>query len=90
MAFTNTMATLPGITVPIFVGKLTHSDPTIGSWRIIFGVTIVLYIIEIIAYLILASGEEQPWNKSEDEKRGPEMTPLKDKSQADYKTKDEA
>jgi hypothetical protein len=26
MAFTNTVATLPGITVPIFVGKLTHSD----------------------------------------------------------------
>lgn len=26
MAFTNTAATLPGIIVPIFVGKLTHSD----------------------------------------------------------------
>lgn len=26
MAFTNTVATLPGITVPIFVGTLTHSD----------------------------------------------------------------
>lgn len=26
MAFTNTVATLPGITVPIFVGKLTHDD----------------------------------------------------------------
>lgn len=26
MAFTNTIATLPGIAVPIFVGKLTHAD----------------------------------------------------------------
>lgn len=26
MAFTNTIATIPGITVPIFVGSLTHSD----------------------------------------------------------------
>jgi hypothetical protein len=26
MAVTNSAATLPGITVPIFVGKLTHSD----------------------------------------------------------------
>lgn len=111
MAFTNTVATLPGITVPIFVGKLTHSDvsliirkilkififfsnyqPSIGSWRIIFTVTIILYIIEIIAYLFLASGEEQPWNQLEDEKSGdgPEATPLKNREQSDYKTRDDA
>jgi len=87
MAFTNTVATLPGITVPIFVGKLTHSDPNIGSWRIIFFVTIVLYIIEIIAYMWLGSGEEQPWNAIESDK-GPEATPLKDRQQVDYKTRD--
>lgn len=29
MAFTNTVATIPGITVPIFVGKLTHDDVSI-------------------------------------------------------------
>jgi MFS transporter, ACS family, solute carrier family 17 (sodium-dependent inorganic phosphate cotransporter), other len=104
MAFTNTVATLPGITVPIFVGKLTHDDvrqtrrtksslqfqPTIGSWRIIFFVTIFLYIIEIIAYLFLASGEEQPWNKLEGDKEGPEATPLKNRGQSDYKTSHEA
>lgn len=36
---------------------------TIEAWRIIFYVTIVLYAIEIVAYTILASGEEQPWSK---------------------------
>jgi hypothetical protein len=40
--------------------------------------------------LSLASGELQPWNSPEGEKSGPEMTPLKDKTQADYKTKDDA
>lgn len=90
MAVTNTMATIPGITVPLFVGQLTKKDPTIASWRIIFGITIGLYIVEIITYLALGSGEEQPWNKSEDEKSGPEMTPLKDKAHADYKTKEDA
>lgn len=92
MAFTNTVATLPGITVPIFVGKLTHDDPTIGSWRIIFFVTIALYIIEIVAYLLLGSGEEQPWNKLEGDKDGLglEATPLNTNSPKNYKSRDEA
>lgn len=67
-------------------------QPTIGSWRIIFFVTIVLYIIEITAYLFLASGEEQPWNQLDDGKNGagPEATPLKNREQSNYKTRDEA
>ncbi|CRK86494.1 CLUMA_CG000152, isoform A [Clunio marinus] len=90
MAVTNTVATLPGITVPIFVGELTHKDPTIASWRIIFGVTIVLYIIEIFAYMTMGSGEPQPWNDVDSiDKSGPEATPLKSREQSDYKTKDE-
>ncbi|CAO1317852.1 unnamed protein product [Diamesa serratosioi] len=89
MAFTNTFATLPGIIVPIFVGNLTHSDPSITSWRIIFFVTIGLYIVEIIAYLTLGSGEQQPWNALEgDDKNTPEATPLREQEHADYKTKE--
>jgi hypothetical protein len=55
-------------------------------------VTIVLYIIEIIAYLTLASGEEQPWNKLEEDEKsgcGPEATPLKTREQSNYRTKDD-
>ncbi|KAL0821560.1 hypothetical protein ABMA28_005012 [Loxostege sticticalis] len=63
MAMTNTVATIPGIVVPIFVGVLTHGNQTISAWRIIFFVTIGLYIIEIIVYTLFGSGEEQPWNK---------------------------
>ncbi|XP_058057905.1 sialin [Anopheles bellator] len=65
MAITNSAATLSGIIVPIFVGQITHGNQTIGAWRVIFYVTIVLYVVEIIAYLLLASGEEQPWNKGD-------------------------
>jgi ACS family sodium-dependent inorganic phosphate cotransporter len=57
-------------------------------------VTIGLYIIEIIAYLLLGSGDEQSWNKvDEDNKTGPEATPLRvQEKQANYNTneKDEA
>lgn len=38
---------------------------TLSAWRVVFYVTIVLYIIEIIAYTLLGSGDEQPWNKSQ-------------------------
>jgi ACS family sodium-dependent inorganic phosphate cotransporter len=80
MAVTNTVATIPGIIVPIFVGWITHGNQTIEAWRVIFFVTITLYVIEIIAYLLLGSGEEQSWNKTDDEnKGGPEATPLRDK-----------
>jgi ACS family sodium-dependent inorganic phosphate cotransporter len=65
MALTNTAATIPGIVVPIFVGWLTHGNQTIEAWRVIFFVTVALYIIEIIMYTIFGSGEEQSWNKIE-------------------------
>lgn len=44
---------------------LSLLQQTIGAWRVIFFVTIVLYIIEMIAYTLFGSGEEQPWNKSQ-------------------------
>ncbi|XP_055294874.1 sialin [Sitodiplosis mosellana] len=65
MAITNTFATLPGIIMPIFVGAVTHGNQTISAWRVIFYVTIVLYIIEMVMYTMFGSGEEQPWNKSQ-------------------------
>ncbi|KAK4874077.1 hypothetical protein RN001_013437 [Aquatica leii] len=63
IAITNTCATIPGILVPVIVGKLTEADPTVGSWQIIFWITIVLYLIPTIIYGIFGSGDEQKWNK---------------------------
>ncbi|KAJ8714908.1 hypothetical protein PYW08_004889 [Mythimna loreyi] len=67
MAITNTVATVPGIVVPIFVGYVTHGNQTISAWRKIFFTTIGLYVIELVTYTIFGSGEEQPWNKVETE-----------------------
>ncbi|XP_053610286.1 sialin [Plodia interpunctella] len=70
MALTNSVATIPGIVVPIFVNYLTHGNQTISAWRVIFFVTIGLYVIEIIAYTVFGSGEEQPWNRVPGDKEG--------------------
>lgn len=67
MAITNTVATVPGIVVPIFVGHVTDGNQTISAWRKIFFTTIGLYVIELVTYTIFGSGEEQPWNKVETE-----------------------
>lgn len=79
VAITNCIATIPGFVVPIFVGKLTHGNQTIGAWRIIFFITVVLYIIEIIVYTIFGNGEEQSWNKTKvDEEISNQTLPLKE------------
>ncbi|XP_034473845.1 sialin-like [Drosophila innubila] len=81
VALTNTAATVPGIIVPIFVGFVTHGNQNIGAWRIIFGVTIVLFILEFLVFVIFGSGAEQPWNRSgakEETEAKDEKTPLKD------------
>ncbi|XP_043521966.1 putative inorganic phosphate cotransporter [Frieseomelitta varia] len=82
VAITNCVATIPGFVVPIFVGKLTHGNQTIGAWRIIFFATVTLYIIEILVYTIFGSGEEQPWNKTKpnDDEASDQTLPLKENS----------
>ncbi|CAG0885884.1 unnamed protein product [Darwinula stevensoni] len=73
MALTNTMATIPGITVPIIVGAITHGDTSVYQWRIIFFITTAIYLFEFVFYTIFSSGNEQPWNRVEDAKE-PEAT----------------
>ncbi|XP_068140428.1 sialin-like isoform X2 [Drosophila tropicalis] len=81
VALTNTAATLPGIVVPLFVGFVTHGNQNIGAWRIIFGVTIVLFALEFLVFVFLGSGSEQSWNKAgvqKDPEAKDEKTPLKE------------
>ncbi|XP_035444441.2 sialin [Spodoptera frugiperda] len=77
MALTNTVATIPGIVVPIFVGYVTHGDQTITAWRKIFFTTIGLYAVELVTYTVFGSGEEQPWNKVETGAQETETKPLR-------------
>lgn len=81
VALTNTAATIPGIIVPLFVGFITKGNQTIEAWRIIFFVTIVLFAIGFLVFVIFGSGEEQAWNKvpqyNSSEQGQDENTPLK-------------
>ncbi|XP_025836454.1 sialin [Agrilus planipennis] len=89
VAITNSIATIPGIVVPVFVGKLTATDPTIASWRIIFWTTVCLYVIEAIVYTVFGSGEMQDWNKVESQNNDDaEGQPLKSSSNQSYDTAD--
>lgn len=47
------------------ISFIRPKQQTISAWRVIFFVTIALYVIEIIAYTLFGSGEEQPWNRSQ-------------------------
>ncbi|XP_034473847.1 sialin-like [Drosophila innubila] len=62
MGMTNTVATIPGITVAQLVGYITEGNQTIAAWRTIFSIAIVLLLIEFLVYTIFGSSEKQDWN----------------------------
>eukprot|EP00096_Caligus_rogercresseyi_P014051 TRINITY_DN6595_c0_g1_i1.p1 TRINITY_DN6595_c0_g1~~TRINITY_DN6595_c0_g1_i1.p1 ORF type:complete len:487 (+),score=84.91 TRINITY_DN6595_c0_g1_i1:152-1612(+) len=68
MGITNMIATIPGFLVPAIVGALTHGTFGLGPWHMIFYTTSAILMIELIAYTLMASGEEQPWNNPPDPK----------------------
>ncbi|GFS36667.1 putative inorganic phosphate cotransporter [Nephila pilipes] len=58
----STLSGLTGFITPIFVGALTNKKPTFGQWRIIFGVTIILLILNAFVYQFSATAEKQNWD----------------------------
>lgn len=83
VALTNTFATIPGVVIPIVVGKLINSVHTdeekLFRWRMVFFTMSIFYVIEIIFYCIWGSAEEQPWNKATKDNESNQEIPL-DKS----------
>ncbi|KAK9888181.1 hypothetical protein WA026_000450 [Henosepilachna vigintioctopunctata] len=63
LMITNTIASVPGIAVPLLVGWLNDQYPSIQLWRIVFCLTSLLYVVEFTVYLVFGSGNEQSWNK---------------------------
>nr|XP_039255122.1 sialin-like [Styela clava] len=63
MGITNTFATIPGFVSPIVVEKLTGDNETREQWRIVFFIACGIYIVGTILFILLASGEEQEWNR---------------------------
>ncbi|CAM4940543.1 unnamed protein product [Rotaria socialis] len=71
----NTFATLPGIISPYIVGALTEKDAY--NWRYVFFICAVIYIIGMITFLFIGSGDIQSWAvKRRAESITPEETPL--------------
>lgn len=62
MAITNTVATIPGVVVPSFVGALIDEHNTIDKWRIIFCTTAAILTAHATQYLFLATGDEEEWS----------------------------
>lgn len=57
----NTMATLPGIIVPILTGYIVQNREA-DEWRIVFYITASVYTFGIFFYGLFGSGEAQPWS----------------------------
>ncbi|CAF0789899.1 unnamed protein product [Adineta steineri] len=75
----NTFATIPGIISPYIVGALTEKDP--NNWRIVFFICATIYIIGMVVFLLIGSGEVQPWaTKQPSEPVVPEQTLLSESS----------
>lgn len=71
MAICNTASTVSGFAVPVFVGEMTHGNQTLDRWQIIFFTTAAVLLLDFIVYGILASGEEQAWNRQPEDVNDP-------------------
>lgn len=58
----NTLSSFGGFVSAYMVGVLTNDNQTYGQWQIVFWILAIIYIVGSLAYLIMGSGELQPWN----------------------------
>lgn len=56
----NTFGTVPGIVAPSLVGLLTPNQKQ-SEWQFVFLITAVVYVVGALGFLIMGSGELQPW-----------------------------
>lgn len=73
MSFTNCLANLAGLLAPITAGNVIEGKPTQASWRIVFFIAAVIYVICGTFYVIFGAGERQAWDDpSTDEEKAAE------------------
>merc|ERR1712038_237532 len=63
MGITNTIANIFGCLAPMFVGKMTNNNQTIGAWQIVFMVTAGIYVVTNAIFVFFATAETQSWNE---------------------------
>ncbi|XP_063362118.1 putative inorganic phosphate cotransporter isoform X1 [Cydia amplana] len=61
MAIVNGIGAITGIIAPYLVGLLTP-DSTLVQWRLVFWITLAVFIVTNLVFVAWASGDEQWWN----------------------------
>lgn len=61
MAIVNGIGAISGIITPALIGVLTPNS-TLLEWRLVFWISFSVIILTNIIYIIIGSGEVQPWN----------------------------
>merc|ERR1719369_2149970 len=64
LGITNCFATIPGFAGPAVVGIINDPAPTIAGWQTVFLIAAGVSTFGLVSYLLLGSGEVQPWAKS--------------------------
>ncbi|XP_031560803.1 vesicular glutamate transporter 1-like [Actinia tenebrosa] len=82
MGVTNVFGAAPGFISPQIVGIITPNK-TASEWRVVFWITFIVYIIGIVLFGLLVSGDKQPWATENDEESD------KDTEKGEEKKKDE-
>ncbi|XP_068237202.1 sialin-like [Palaemon carinicauda] len=62
LGITNTMGSLTAFICPIVNGIIINGQQTIGAWQKVFWICVPIYILGIVFYVSLVSGDVQPWN----------------------------
>ncbi|KAF2903420.1 hypothetical protein ILUMI_02773 [Ignelater luminosus] len=61
MAIVNGLGALSGIITPYLAGALTE-DQTLSQWRTVFWITLAVFLVTDLIFVMFGSGEEQWWN----------------------------
>lgn len=75
----NTFGTMPGFIAPSLVGILTPNGAQ-SEWRLVFMITVVVYIVGAIGYCVLGKAETEEYAKPKEEAKAGEDIPLKERN----------
>ncbi|XP_048585415.1 sialin isoform X2 [Nematostella vectensis] len=81
MGVTNVFGAAPGFISPQIVGIITPNK-TAKEWRVVFWITFIVYIVGIVLFGLLVSGDKQKWamddpSGEKDEEKGEKKKQLK-------------
>lgn len=84
MAIINGAGAITGIITPYLIGEIT-TNHSLYEWRIVFYISMAVFVITNVFYVFMASGEEQPWNKEAENNEDAEKGFETEKSDSDIK-----